>query len=62
MLEGQGKTPPDWRDWEYLHAHYLSGRDLFLTWDRRILDCGPELKRRLDLVVMQPEQYFESMA
>ena len=61
MLQSQGKTPPDWRDWDHLHAHYLSGRDVFLTWDRRILDCGPELKRRLDLVVMRPEQYVESM-
>ena len=36
--------------------------DLFLTWDQRILDCGPELKRRLDLVVMRPEQYVEPMS
>lgn len=62
MLQNQGKTPPDWRDWDHLHAHYLSGRDLFLTWDQRILDCGPELKRRLDLVVIRPEQYVETMS
>lgn len=61
MLRRQGKTPPDWRDCDHLHAHYLSDRDVFLTWDRRILDCGLELNRRLDLVVKRPEQYVESI-
>jgi hypothetical protein len=39
------KNCPDWRDWDHLHAHYLSGRDVFLTWDKGIRSVGPELHR-----------------
>ena len=53
-----GKAP-DWRDWDHLHAHYLRRRDVFLTWDGGILDCADELKGKLDIVVMRPEEYLE---
>lgn len=61
LLEHQGKTTPDWRDWDHLHAHHLSGRDVFLTWDRRILDVGAELRERLGIIVVQPEDYLATL-
>ena len=39
--------PPDWRDWDHIHAHYLAGRGVFLTWDKRILDAAPSLAQRV---------------
>lgn len=51
--------PPDWRDWDHIHAHYLVGRDAFLTWDKRILDVAPDLQDELGIVVMTPEDYLK---
>ena len=65
MVDRSGATPggpgnpPDWRDWDHLHAHYLRRRDVFLTWDGGILDRADELKGKLDIVVMRPEEYLE---
>ena len=28
-LAHQGQSAPDWRDWDHVHGHYLSGRDVF---------------------------------
>ena len=50
--------PPDVRDWDHLHGHYLAGRDVFLTWDKRILDVAPGLQDELGIVVMKPEDYL----
>ena len=58
-MPGSPGKPPDWRDWDHLHAHYLRRRDVFLTWDGGILDCADELKGKLDIVVMRPEKYLE---
>ena len=58
-------NPPDWRDWDHVpHAmereerHYLAGRDVFLTWDKRILDVAYELQNKLGVTVMKPEDYL----
>ena len=61
MLDQQGrrKRRPDWRDWDHLHGHYLTGRDFFLTWDDPILSCSPELEAQLGLVVIKPEDYLQ---
>jgi hypothetical protein len=56
----KGMIPPDWRDWDHVHAHYLLGRDVFLTWDRKVLEAAPELTRALRVVVMTPEAYLQS--
>ena len=50
--------PPDWRDWDHVHAHYLAGRDVFLTWDKRILDVACDLQDTLGVTVMKPEGYL----
>ena len=52
---------PDWRDWDHVHAHYLSKRGAFLTWDGPLLAYAKELKERLDIVVMPPEQYLAEL-
>ena len=35
---------PEYLDWDHLHAHYLSGRDIFVTEDQAILAIGRQLK------------------
>lgn len=57
-LTRRGRTPPDWRDWDHLHAHFLSRRSAFLTWDERILEIAPELLDRLRIVVKNPEAWL----
>ena len=54
----RGRKPPDWRDWDHLHAHYALGRDAFLTWDKGILCLASELKARFQMVVMKPEDFL----
>ena len=66
IADRAGATPggpgnaPDWRDWGHLHAHNLGRWDVFHTWDAGILDCADELKGKLDIVVMRPEEYLEN--
>jgi len=57
----RGRRPPDWRDWDHLHAHCLSGRSVFLTWDERILEVAPELYERLGVVVQKPETWLKAL-
>ena len=56
-FQQRGENPPDWRDWNHLHAHYLKRRDVFLTWDGAILKCAHQLQAELNLTVMNPEDY-----
>ena len=49
---------PDWRDWDHVQTHYLNGRDVFLTWDKGILNAAPHLKEKLGIVIMKPEDYL----
>ena len=58
--EGRVKRRPDWRDWDHLHGHHLSGRDFFLTWDRPILEVASELRQQLGMVVTTPQEFLDS--
>ena len=58
--EGRVKRRPDWKDWDHLQGHYLSGRDVFLTWDRPILDVASELQQQLGIVVTTPQAFLDS--
>ena len=49
---------PDWRDWDHVQTHYLNRRDVFLTWDKGILNAAPHLKEKLGIVIMKPEDYL----
>ena len=60
--EGRVKRRPDWRDWDHLHGHHLSGRDVFLTWDRPILEVASELQQQLGIVVTTPQDFLDSQA
>ena len=60
--QGRIKNRPDWRDWQHVWGHYLKGRDVFLTWDRPILDAAPELKAQLGIVVIKPEDLLSSFS
>ena len=58
--QGRTKSRPDWKDWDHLHGHFLSGREVFLTWDCPILVLATELKERLGIVVETPEDFLSS--
>ena len=49
---------PDWRDWDHVHTHYRYGRDVFLTWDKKILHFASELQDGLSIIVMTPEKFL----
>lgn len=55
-----GKDPPDWRDWDHVHAHYLLQRDVFLTWDEGIVCLSDDLADRFGITVMRPEEYLKT--
>jgi hypothetical protein len=61
-MRRRGQTPPDFRDWDHLHSHFLQGRDVFLTWDGLILCLRDELRERLGLRVLEPEEYLAGRA
>ncbi len=58
LAKQRGRTPPDWRDWDHLHAHYLLQRDVFLTWDDGIICLSKELIDNFDINVNRPEEYL----
>ena len=56
----KGETPPGYLDWDHLHAHYLAGRDYFLTDDQKILKIKEQLKEELGITVMNLEDFLDS--
>ena len=54
QARGMGTREPDWRDKDHLYGHMVAGRDVFLTWDRGILDMAEALRER-GLTVMAPD-------
>ena len=58
----KNRKRPDWRDWDHLHGHYLTGREVFLTWDGPILEVAAELKARLGVTVMKPEEFLDQLS
>ncbi len=60
FFKSRGETPPGYLDWDHLHAHYLSGRDIFLTNDQKILKIKDQLKEELGIVVMSLEDFLNS--
>ncbi len=62
LAKGRGKSPPDRRDWDHLHAHYLLKRDVFLTWDEGIICLSQELKDNFGINVIKPDEYLQTLA
>ena len=58
--QGRTKKRPDWRDWDHLHGHYLKKRQVFLTWDRPILEVASALQEQLGMVVSTPQEFLDS--
>ena len=56
----RGEKPPGYLDWDHLHAHYLSERDIFLTDDQKILKIKGRLKDELGIIVMNLENFLNS--
>lgn len=50
---------PDQHDWLHLHAHFVHGRDTFLTWDKGLLAFAPTLAERFGLVVESPDAFLD---
>jgi hypothetical protein len=55
-----GAKVPDWRDLDHVHAHFLQGRDVFLTWDVPLLQLADEFRKRFGIVVLRPDDYLGS--
>ena len=56
----RGEKCPDWRDWDHVQAHYLTGRNFFLTWDRGIINAASNLNEKLGIVIMTPEEFLDA--
>jgi hypothetical protein len=58
-LRRRGRTKlPDWRDWDHLHGHFLKRRDVFLTWDKRLLEGAQVIAEHLPIRAMTPDDYL----
>ena len=57
----QRAEPPDWRDWDHLHAHWAQKRDYFVTCDNGILVVADELKERYGIVALTPEAAVQEL-
>ena len=60
FFKPRGETPPGYLDWDHLHAHYLLGRDIFLTDDQKMLKIKDQLKEELGIVVMSLKDFLNS--
>jgi hypothetical protein len=57
-LQRRGRRVPDQRDWEHLHGHFLKHRDVFLTWDKRLLEAAGLIGRHLPVTAQSPDSYL----
>ena len=55
-----GEKLPKYLDWDHIHAHYISGRDIFVTEDNEILNVACQLKE-LGIRVMRFEELLRSI-
>ena len=57
----RGAQAPDCRDWDHLHAHYVSERSIFVTRDEGIQSVADELREWFGVVVLDPEATVNSL-
>ena len=55
-----GKNLPQYLDFDHIHAHYLAGRDIFVTEDGDILKTRSQL-RDLGIRIMNFEELLSSI-
>lgn len=53
---------PGATDYHHLHAHYIRGRDVFVTWDTAILRLRAELEATFGIRVMTPSEALTLVA
>jgi hypothetical protein len=59
LRRGRSKDKiPDWRDWDHLHGHFLKHRDVFLTWDKRLIEGAGIIAEQLPITAMTPDDYL----
>ena len=51
----------DWKDWDHLHAHYVSKRDVFLTSDCKFRRKARHLTDKLGIAIMNPEEFIATI-
>ena len=56
---GRRKKIPSQNDRDHVQGHYLSRRDVFLTWDQQVLRWAEELKPRFGILAMMPEEFLK---
>ena len=59
-LKHTGENPPEYLDFDHIHAHYMSGRDIFVTEDKKILKMSSKLKD-LGIRIMDFEELLSTM-
>ena len=59
-LKPTGEHPPEYLDFDHIHAHYLAGRDIFVTEDKKILKLGSQLKD-LGIRIMNFEELLRTI-
>lgn len=58
-LQRRGRTElPDWRDWDHLQSHFIMRRDVFLTWDKRLLEAAQIIAVELPVIARTPEDFL----
>lgn len=57
--EGLHVEEPEWRDFDHPQAHMLLRRDLFLTWDEKVLEFSGTLDMEWGIHVIRPEEYLD---
>jgi hypothetical protein len=60
-LQRRGRTQmPDWPDWDHLQSHFIMRRDVFMTWDKRLLEAAELLSVDLPIIARTPEGFLSS--
>ena len=59
-LKHTSENPPEYLDFDHIHAHYMSGRDIFVTEDRKILRLSSKLKG-LGIRIMNFEELLSTI-
>ena len=59
-LKQTGENPPEYLDFDHIQSHYLAGRDIFVTEDKKILKLSSQL-RDLGIRMMNFDELLSSI-
>ena len=60
-LERRGGSRPEFVDFDHVFAHYLNGRDVFLTWDKALLAAADLFRDELEVRIARPEDFLAGL-